>query len=69
MKTHKALIYHCHSCGSVAHCDCEAVPPICCGREMVRAAGETIVDPNGDGLGKAQEQMPGAIPPAPQKPR
>lgn len=57
MKTHNAVIYHCQSCGSVSHRDCNAVPPTCCGREMTRAAGETICESNGDVLGKLQEVL------------
>lgn len=57
MKTHNAIIYHCQSCGSISHCDCKAAAPTCCGREMVRAAGETVCDSNGDDLGRQHEQL------------
>ena len=63
MKTHNALIYHCQSCGSVSHCDHSAAIPTCCGREMVRAAGETIPEPDGAGLGKLPEELPRVIQP------
>lgn len=56
MKTHNAVIFHCQSCGSISHCDCNTAPPVCCGREMVRAAGETVCDENG--VGKVKEQLP-----------
>lgn len=58
MKTHNAQIYHCQSCGSVSHCECGASAPVCCGIEMVRAASETILEPNGNGLGRGQEELP-----------
>lgn len=59
MKAHNAVIYHCQSCGSVSHCDCNSAPPVCCGREMVRAAGETICDENSGG--KLKEELPRAL--------
>ena len=42
MKTHNAIIYHCLSCGSVMHAEPAVEPPQCCGREMVKAAAETV---------------------------
>lgn len=58
MKSHNAVIFHCQICGSISHCDCNAPPPMCCGREMVKALAETICDENG--AGKQPEQLPHA---------
>lgn len=66
MRTHNAVIYHCQSCGSVSHCDRNAAAPTCCGRQMVRAAGETICESDGDGLGKLQEELPRVSPESPE---
>ncbi len=44
MNIRNAIIYHCISCGHVAHAELEAQPPQCCGRAMAKAAEETIVE-------------------------
>lgn len=42
MQVENRVIYHCQSCGKVVHCPMDAKSPSCCGREMPRAAAETI---------------------------
>jgi hypothetical protein len=49
MKTHNRLIYHCLCCGRVVHQERDEVRPQCCGRGMVKAAAETVREPNGNG--------------------
>ena len=63
MKTHNAIIYHCLGCGNVVHRDPELEAPSCCGKTMVKAAAETIIENEAEGMKRA-EQQPGA-PPAP----
>jgi hypothetical protein len=58
MKTHNALLYHCLKCGSVAHIDFDAAPPRCCGREMARAAVETVCDEDNSELLASQRHAP-----------
>jgi len=48
MKTHNAIIYHCLSCGNIVHRDPGVEAPSCCGKTMVKAAAETVVDNEGD---------------------
>jgi len=44
MKTHNALIYHCLYCGNLVHSEPNVRAPQCCGKEMVKAAAETIFE-------------------------
>ena len=44
MKTHNVVIYHCLCCGTVMHREPDQEAPQCCGRQMVKAAAETIFD-------------------------
>ena len=44
MKTHNAIIYHCLGCGNVVHSELNVRAPQCCGKQMVKAAAETIID-------------------------
>ena len=48
MKAHNAIIYHCLSCGTIVHRDPGVEAPSCCGKTMVKAAAETIVDNEGE---------------------
>jgi DNA-directed RNA polymerase subunit RPC12/RpoP len=48
MKTHNAIIYHCLSCGKIEHRDQGQEAPSCCGKLMVKAAAETVVDNEGE---------------------
>lgn len=42
--THNRPIYHCQCCGAVVVQESFRLPPFCCGREMVKAAEETLRD-------------------------
>ena len=48
MKTHNAIIYHCLNCGNIVHRDPGLEAPSCCGKTMVKAAAETVVDNEGE---------------------
>jgi hypothetical protein len=57
MKTHNAVIYHCLCCGGVLHCESDGEAPECCGRQMVRAAAETVRESD-DEAGKEPAEHP-----------
>ncbi len=42
--THNRPIFHCQCCGAVVAQESFRLPPFCCGREMVKAAEETLPD-------------------------
>jgi hypothetical protein len=42
MKTYNLVIYHCLTCGSVAHCEPDHDAPECCGHSMTKAAARTV---------------------------
>jgi len=63
MKTHNAIIYHCLACGKIVHRDPGLEAPSCCGKAMVKAAAETIVE-NEDESAQPPDGALGA-PPAP----
>lgn len=42
--TRNRPIYHCPCCGAVVRQEAFRLPPFCCGREMVKAAEETVQD-------------------------
>ena len=44
MKTYNAFIYHCLFCGNVVRNEMKVRAPLCCGKEMAKAAAETIYD-------------------------
>ncbi len=41
---HNRVIYHCVACGSVVHREPDEAIPLCCDREMTKAAAETVYD-------------------------
>ncbi len=43
MKLYNRSIYHCLSCGAVKTIDPDEDEPACCGKKMVHAAAETVV--------------------------
>jgi hypothetical protein len=48
MKTDNLIIYHGQHCGAIEHREPEDVSPHCCGKEMAKAAAETIVSATGE---------------------
>jgi hypothetical protein len=42
MSDHKTIIYHCLACGSLERAEPLAERPMCCGREMEKAATEAV---------------------------
>jgi hypothetical protein len=44
MKTHNLMIFHCLSCGAILHREPEQEVPLCCGKPMIKAAGETVAN-------------------------
>jgi DNA-directed RNA polymerase subunit RPC12/RpoP len=61
MKTHNAIIYHCLSCGKIDHRDPGLEAPSCCGKTMVKAAAETIIENEAEETKRAN-QPPGTPP-------
>ena len=58
MKTHNRVIYHCVCCGRVVHKEPDEARPQCCGQKMVKAAAETVPEPNGNGgLGRSNSKV------------
>jgi hypothetical protein len=62
MKTHNLVIYHCLHCGAVMHCEPEQGPPACCGKPMIKAAAETVVESEDKPHTAGGAQIPGARP-------
>jgi hypothetical protein len=69
MKTHNAIIYHCLGCGNVVHRDPGLEAPSCCGKTMVKAAAETIVENETKRADEASGASPGIRQTNPPKPR
>lgn len=46
MKLHNRILFHCLGCGRVVHAEPTAEIPNCCGKQMTKAAAETVA--NGD---------------------
>lgn len=44
MKTHNRILFHCLGCGRVVHAEPDENIPNCCGKQMTRAAAETVVE-------------------------
>lgn len=42
MQTHQVKVYHCITCGRLAHADSDAPPPECCRHTMTFAFGEAM---------------------------
>jgi DNA-directed RNA polymerase subunit RPC12/RpoP len=68
MKTHNAIIYHCLTCGKIVHRDPGLEVPSCCGKTMVKAAAETVVDDEGE-ESKRANQLPGTPPSPTNRPK
>jgi hypothetical protein len=48
MKTHNRILFHCLCCGNVVHAEPQELIPDCCGKQMVKAAAETVCEAEGD---------------------
>jgi uncharacterized Zn finger protein (UPF0148 family) len=46
MQIHKILIYHCLACGAILHREPGEAVPLCCGKQMLNAAAETVTIPD-----------------------
>ena len=64
MKTHNLIIYHCLGCGAVLHCEPELEIPQCCGRQMIKAAAETVINA-ANGTAPVRADVAAAVPAEP----
>jgi len=48
MTIHNRILFHCLCCGNVVHAEPKDAAPTCCGKRMVNAAAETVVEAGDD---------------------